>query len=103
MNKEGLTIDFRYFYFIRFLLFLFGKKIQHFNQLSENKENRHVSYKTHSNCAIDRSCGFVILFMTILSGRLIERSSHALILLVLWLILTNCYAWILTYSGDKNF
>ena len=46
---------------------------------------------------------FVILFMTILSGRLIERSSHALILLVLWLILTNCYAWILTYSGDKNF
>lgn len=58
MNKEGLAIDFRYFYFIRFLLFLFGKKIQHLNQLSENKENRHVSYKTHSNCAIDRSCGF---------------------------------------------
>ena len=46
---------------------------------------------------------FAVLFLTILSGHLAERSSHALILLVLWLMLTNCYAWMLSYFDKKKF
>ena len=44
---------------------------------------------------------FFILFSTVLKGRLIERSSHALIVFVLWVYGTAFYVNILKYYQNK--
>lgn len=44
---------------------------------------------------------FAVLFCTVLKGRLIERSSHALIVFCLWLYGTSFYVNILKYFKSK--
>lgn len=44
---------------------------------------------------------FAILFSTVLKGRLLERSSHALIVFMLWLYATSFYVLILKYFKNK--
>lgn len=44
---------------------------------------------------------FAILFSTVLKGRLIERSSHALIVFMLWMYATSFYVLILKYFKNK--
>lgn len=44
---------------------------------------------------------FAILFCTVLTGRLVERSSHALIVFCLWLYGTSFYVNILKYFKSK--
>ena len=44
---------------------------------------------------------FTILFCTVLKGRLVERSSHALIVFCLWLYGTSFYVSILRYFKNK--
>ena len=44
---------------------------------------------------------FAILFCTVLKGRLVERSSHALIVFCLWLYGTSFYVNILRYFKSK--
>lgn len=44
---------------------------------------------------------FTILFLTVLKGRLVERTSHALIVLCLWLYGTASYVNILKYFKNK--
>lgn len=46
---------------------------------------------------------FAILFSTVLKGRLLERSSHALIVFTLWLYATSFYVLILKYFKNKIF
>lgn len=45
---------------------------------------------------------FAVLFCTVLKGRLIERSSHALIVLCLWLYGTAFYVNVLKFFKNKN-
>ena len=45
---------------------------------------------------------FTILFLTVLKGRIIERSSHALIVFTLWLYATSFYVSILKYFKNKK-
>ena len=44
---------------------------------------------------------FTILFCTVLKGRLVERSSHALVVFCLWLYGTSFYVIILRYFKNK--
>ncbi len=44
---------------------------------------------------------FTILFCTVLTGRLVERSSHAMIVFCLWLYGTSFYVNILRYFKSK--
>ena len=44
---------------------------------------------------------FTILFCTVLRGRLVERSSHALVVFCLWLYGTSFYVSILRYFKNK--
>ena len=44
---------------------------------------------------------FTILFCTVLKGRLVERSSHALVVFCLWLYGTSFYVSILRYFKNK--
>ena len=44
---------------------------------------------------------FAILFCTVLKGRLVERSSHALVVFCLWLYGTSFYVSILRYFKNK--
>ena len=44
---------------------------------------------------------FTILFWTVLKGRLVERSSHALVVFCLWLYGTSFYVSILRYFKNK--
>ena len=44
---------------------------------------------------------FAVLFCTVLTGRLVERSSHALIVFCLWLYGTSFYVNILKYFKSK--
>lgn len=44
---------------------------------------------------------FLVLFSTVLKGRLMERSSHALIVFVLWVYGTSFYVNILKYFKNK--
>ena len=44
---------------------------------------------------------FTILFCTVLKGRLVERSSHALVVFCLWLYGTSFYFSILRYFKNK--
>ena len=44
---------------------------------------------------------FSILFCTVLKGRLVERSSHALVVFCLWLYGTSFYVIILRYFKNK--
>ena len=44
---------------------------------------------------------FTILFCTVLKGRLVERSSHALVVFCLWLYVTSFYVIILIYFKNK--
>ena len=46
---------------------------------------------------------FAILFNTVLKGRLLERSSHALIVFMLWIYATSFYVLILKYFKNKIF
>ncbi len=46
---------------------------------------------------------FLVLFSTVLKGRLMERSSHALIVFVLWVYGTSFYVNILKYFKNKIF
>lgn len=46
---------------------------------------------------------FAILFSTVLKGRLMERSSHALIVFMLWMYATSFYVLILKYFKNKVF
>lgn len=46
---------------------------------------------------------FAILFNTVLKGRLMERSSHALIVFMLWIYATSFYVLILKYFKNKIF
>lgn len=46
---------------------------------------------------------FAILFSTVLKGRLMERSSHALIVFLLWMYATSFYVMILKYFKNKIF
>ena len=45
---------------------------------------------------------FIILFCTALKGRLVERSSHAVIVLSLWLYGTMFYVNVLKYFKNKT-
>ncbi|HEX2925728.1 MAG TPA: hypothetical protein VHP38_05660 [Ruminiclostridium sp.] len=45
---------------------------------------------------------FAILFSTVLPGRFYERSSHALLLLMLWLYATSCYLEIMQFYKNKK-
>lgn len=45
---------------------------------------------------------FAILFTTALTGKFYERSSHALLALMLWLFATSYYSEILRFSKDKK-
>lgn len=95
MNKEGSAVDFNYFSFVTFLLLLLSEKIQYLNPIRKNPKNRRTTFQAHTIRSASRSWNFQPDFMTVLSGHLAESSSPAVILLVLWLLLTNCYAWIL--------
>ena len=44
---------------------------------------------------------FAILFCTVLTGRLVERSSHALLVFCLWLYGTSFYVIILRYFKNR--
>lgn len=44
---------------------------------------------------------FIILFLTVLKGRLVERTSHAFIVLNLWLYGTSFYVNVLKYFKNK--
>ena len=44
---------------------------------------------------------FTILLTTVLRGRFLERSSHALIVLALWMLVTSFYVDMLKYRKDK--
>lgn len=44
---------------------------------------------------------FAILFGTVLKGRFMERSSHALIVFMLWMYATSFYVLILKYFKNK--
>lgn len=46
---------------------------------------------------------FAILFSTVLQGRRLERSSHALIVFMLWMYATSYYVLILKYFKNKAF
>lgn len=46
---------------------------------------------------------FAILFSTVLQGRRMERSSHALIVFMLWMYATSFYVLILKYFKNKAF
>jgi len=45
---------------------------------------------------------FVILFITVLQGRFYERSSHALLVLMLWLYATSSYLEIIRFYKNKK-
>lgn len=44
---------------------------------------------------------FSVLFSTVLKGKMIERSSHALILFFLWLLLTRTYLLLISLKPRK--